>query len=73
MEPLLPPTQARIIRPFAFCFQHLYSIQHTLPYGAGKSTGLSFLPRKSGIAGENVECREMSCCLRAFLTHCIAT
>lgn len=68
-EPLLPPTEARVIRPFACGFQHLYFIQHMLPYpyGAGKSIGLSSLPRKSGIAGENVECREMSRLLESFL------
>lgn len=60
-------TQAHSIRPFAFYFQDLYSAQHVLPYSAGKSTGLSSLPGKSDVVGENLECRETFLLLESFL------
>lgn len=67
MERLLPPSQAQIVRPFAFYFQDLYSTHRVLPYGAGSSTGPSALPGKSDAAGENLERREMFLLLESFL------
>lgn len=67
MEPLLPPSHNHISSVPLHLTSEICTLPNVLPYGAGKSTGLSSLPRKSGVVVENLECREIFLLLESFL------